>query len=67
MQYVGHQALPKGFSMWQHKVKAQSDGRKAKERCEALCSFLLRKPGAQLQIGGRYHLLFRFHGLLVSP
>lgn len=67
MQYVGHQALPKGFSMWQHKVKAQFDSRKAKDMCEALCSFLLRKPGAQLQTGGRYRLSLRFHSLLVSP
>lgn len=67
MQHVGHQALPKGFSMWQHKVKAQFDNRKAEDTCEALYSFLLRNPGAQLQTGGRYGLSFRFHSLLVSP
>lgn len=68
MQYVGHQALLKGFSMWQYKIKAQSDVRKAKDRCEALCSFLLgKKPSVQLYTGSRYRLSFRFHRLLVSP
>jgi len=67
MCYLRHQALLKGFTMYEHKVQAQSDSRKAKDRCEALCSFLLRKPGAQVQSGSRYALSFWFYGLLVSP
>lgn len=58
MQCVEHRTLLKGFNMWQQKVEVQFDGEKAKNTCEALCSFLLRNPGAQLQIRGRYGMAF---------
>lgn len=67
MQCIGHQALLKGFNMWQHKVKLSLRAGGPRVGVWGFVLFSSWKPGAQLQICRQILSFIQVSQASVSP